>query len=84
MPNNIKIKYNYTEKEIELFNSINPYYIKICAEIPPPRLYEILTVEAFCKNLQGNNINSLRKCMSALKDSTVYRNTKEWDNLIQL
>ncbi len=45
---------------------------------------DICMVKAFTENLQGLHVESLRKCIAAVKNCNPYRCTQEYDNLIQL
>jgi NTP pyrophosphatase (non-canonical NTP hydrolase) len=52
--------------------------------IEPPAIYPIMMEKAFCRNMQGEAVESLRRCCIALQQCFPYRLTPEWDKLIIL
>lgn len=74
----------YSKKEKELIEYFG--YEKFLDDkyLPPPKLYQFMVEHAFCENMSGPAVESLRRCYKALCGCTVYRGTKEWDNLIEL
>ena len=77
----------YSKKELKL---INFFGFKDLIEkdefdtLDPPIIYRIMVEKAFCENLTGKEVESLRRCYNALIKCKVYRMTKEWDNLIDV
>ena len=53
-------------------------------DIMPYVVLNILATECFIDNVQGKASDSLRRCVKACRDGTLYRNTKEYEDLIQL
>ncbi len=50
----------------------------------PPTVLDCVVMEVFLENKQGPEVDSLRRCVKALKNSELYRMTPEYDALIQL
>lgn len=76
---------DYSEKEIKLllFFGLEKLLDERDGFITPPTLYRMAVEKAFIDNLQGPEVESLRRCYKALIKSEIYRGTFEWDNLIQ-
>lgn len=50
----------------------------------PPKVLDCVVMEVFLKNKQGPAVESLRRCVNAIKHSKMYRMTPEYDALIKL
>lgn len=75
---------NYSEKEIELLKyfGISEHLLGDCC-ISAPALYRVAVEKAFCENMKGVEVESLRRCYNALQKCSIYRLTKEWDAMIE-
>lgn len=74
------MKNEYSKKEIELFEYFG---IKdIYEDLTAPQIYRMMVEKAFGKNMQGEHVESLRRCFNALMSCSVLRMTREWDDLI--
>ena len=74
----------YSEKELKLIKFFGFDDLAEKEIFNPPELYKLMVEKAFCKNLTGKEVESLRRCYNALIKCKVYRMTKEWDNLIDV
>jgi hypothetical protein len=77
----------YSDKEMKLFS----YFGFGCLAdrgddscITAPVIYRMCVEKAFLNNMQGEAVESLRRCFSALVGSKVFRMTPEWDEMIDL
>lgn len=50
----------------------------------PPQVLDMVAMECFLENKRGSAVDSLRRCVNALKNSKMYRGTPEYDALITL
>lgn len=74
----------YSEKEVKLFTFFNmEQFLRGWSGVYPPQLYSMAALKAFEKNLKGPEVESLRRCIKALTEASVYRETKEWDDMIE-
>lgn len=71
----------YSEKEKALIDSFG--FSHMIAYDYPYALYRIIAEDCFINNKTGKNVESLRRILSALRNCTVYRMTKEFDDLIE-
>lgn len=75
----------YSQKEFEMIKAIHPEYSKYLDNHPIFVVYRMTAEYAFVNNLQGKAVDSLRRCLKEMyKVDAIYRNTPEWDNLIEL
>lgn len=77
------MRHFYSEKEQQPFTSLGYNYLMNLMNIPPDA-YNIVAMNSFTKNLNGKQIDSIRRCICALQAGTPYRLTKEFDDLIEL
>ena len=72
----------YSDKEISMFkyfgvdNLIGDKYIGAIS------IYKVCVEKAFCEDLKGPYVDSLRRCMNALNSFQCNRMTSEFDKLI--
>ena len=71
----------YSEKEKKL---IEHFGYSDLIHVVPSVLYEIIAMDCFMKNKQGREVDSVRKCLSAIKNCNPYRLTEEFENLIEV
>lgn len=74
---------DYSEKEKALIKFFGMDDM-LTANIDPSKLYPMMEHRAFMENMQGVEVNSLRKCIKAFHDCKVYRGTSQWDAMIEL
>lgn len=82
---------DFSKKELKMVRSISEHWYdliqnkKFCVdEVSPTRIFDMVAMDCFLDNKQGKAVDSLRRCLYNLKNCKIYRNTKEWDDLIQL
>lgn len=73
---------DYSESEINLFESLG-HSKYILNGVNPVALYDIAALKAFRENLQGPEIEALRRGVKAIHGCKVYRMTEEFDNLLR-
>jgi len=76
----------YSDKELQLFEYFG--FGKLLVNdgderIAAPVIYRMLVEKAFADNMQGPEVESLRRCFNALQQCSPYRLTEEWDALIE-
>jgi hypothetical protein len=74
----------YSAKEIEMFTNLGLAYYLPISYWAAPTLYKYAGELAFLNNQQGPAVESLRRCLKAMWDCRLHRNTQEWDELIKL
>ena len=74
----MSISSEYSTKEIQLFK----YFDVDTNHFTPPTAYRLAVETAFVNDMHGPEVQSLRRCARALRDTKVYRLTKEWDQMI--
>lgn len=76
----------FSEKEVEMFIALGfGDKIKLfVGEDDHMIMYKLAVEKCFLENKSGVAVDSLRRCVIALKSGTVYRLTQEWDDLIEL
>lgn len=84
----MKTGFTYSPSELEMIRRISTHWHKLITEdkvdIAPIRVFEILAKECFLQRLEGSAVDSLRRCLKALEQGIVYRNSPEWEALIIL
>jgi hypothetical protein len=83
------MKSDYSEKEFAMIKELSPHWANIIeadihSNLMPPSVLEILAMECFREDRKGPEVESLRRCMKALKACKPYRMTDEYDDLINL
>lgn len=78
------MKTEYSEKEIKLINYFGFKNIIYDCSILPPTIYRMMVEKAFSENMNGKEVESLRRCYNALVKCKTYRMTKEWDSMIDI
>ena len=71
----------YSKGEILLIRSFG--YENLIGLISPPQLYRACVEFAFRENLQGPNVEALRRASIALANDAAHRNTIEFEELIR-
>lgn len=77
------MKNQYSEKEIQLFVNLGfnqDYY----EHIEPSVMYRILIEQCFIENIQGEQAESLRRCVKAMWEGFPFRLTEDFDSLITI
>mgnify|MGYP001335375211 CR=1 FL=1 len=72
----------YSEAEIRMFKALGFNYLLFC-QYAPPLLYEIVMKCCFIANMEGDDVDALRRGCKALVDGNPYRLTKEFDSLLE-
>lgn len=72
----------YSEQEQKLFTRFG--YQSLMVVLDPVALYKIVGEECFVKKLDGESVESVRRCLFAMSTGTVFRGTSEWDAMIVL
>ena len=81
---------SFSEKEIKLFQHLFGLLPAIPRAITdgglnPVNMYEEMVILLFLNNIpESNATRSIRRCLLALRTGTAWRNSKEFDDLIQL
>lgn len=70
----------YSDKEEKLIAYFE--YSSIMENISPITMYRMMMEKAFIDGMTGPEVEAVRRCNKALRDCTVYRNTRAWDMLI--
>lgn len=76
----------FSDKEIALFDALGKSDL-VCMDYfqgDPCGLYTTVAKELFLSNATGLAVDSLRRCLQAITDSSIYRKTPEFDSLIDL
>lgn len=72
------ITYEYSDKELKMFETISPSSSKTCIYQNLWMYYRTLAYECFCLNIQGPAIESLRRCLNKFNEpGQLYRLTSE-------
>jgi hypothetical protein len=83
------MKTNFSKKELDMIEILSPNWydliknkrIEITSE---PSILEIIGMDCFLENKSGPAVDSIRRCLIALKKSNPYRLTEEYENLITI
>jgi hypothetical protein len=75
---------DYSKKELDMFALLGYNNLNMMSHLRPPQVYKLAMETIFVNNTQGLAVDSLRRCMRAMWDCKIHRNTPEWDELIQL
>lgn len=72
-----------SNKEIQLFSffGISKGLMRV---LDPVTLYNSMALDLFVENRTGPEVDSVRRCLKAIWDCDPYRNTPEFEALIQL
>jgi hypothetical protein len=76
------MEHHYSERERALFKALG--FDHNLEMFNPPSLYKMIAVKCFADNSQGPEVDSLRRCVSAIENCSPYRMTFEFDSLINL
>ena len=84
-----EMKHYYSKKEFAMIQACSPHWASLIEkEVSitsiPPSVLDCVVMECFLENKQGSAVESLRRCMNALKHSKMHRMTPEYDALIKL
>jgi hypothetical protein len=71
---------NYSPKEHTLIEHFG--FSDVADSMEPPVLYRVMAEKAFCEDMRGDAVDSLRRCLTALNRSSCFRMTEEWDEMI--
>ncbi len=77
----------YSEKEFAMIEACSPYWATlieggVSVTSIPPNVLDCVAMECFLENKHGPAVDSLRRCVNALKNSKMHRMTPEYDALI--
>jgi hypothetical protein len=72
-----------SQKEYDMIEAFG-YAHLVQFGINVPSVIDMCVTKAFISNEQGNHVESLRRCLNAIKTCNPYRCTPEYDSLIQL
>jgi hypothetical protein len=78
------IAYYLSDKEKEMFIALGYADFIETAPLEPQDMYDIAIKDVFIKDMRGNAVESLRRAYTAFRNSTCYRHTPEWDEMIKL
>jgi len=73
----------YSEKERKLFKFFKLEHLMAVASVPVMHTYRAAMEQAFLDEMTGPEVESIRRCMQAFNRGHPYRNTDEWENLIE-
>jgi hypothetical protein len=74
----------YSDKEIKLIKHFGFEHLINTDSIVAPTLYRMMAEKAFLDAEEGLYAQSLRRCIIAFNTGSVFRNTPEWDKLIEV
>jgi len=74
---------DYSKRERELLKFFGVAKMIEARSMPVMAVYRSAMEQAFLDDMQGPEVESLRRCMRALQKGEPYRNTPEWDELIK-
>ena len=72
----------FSEKEIQMLNMIGVGDLCDRFTSDPLGLYRIAMERAFLECASGPHVDSMRRCIVAIRKCSVYRGTDEWDAMI--
>lgn len=72
----------FSDREIKILEFFGLEKAACCVD--PPTLFAMAAEKAFVFNMLGAEVESLRRMMNALWDGSIFRGTKEWEDLIIL
>jgi hypothetical protein len=83
------MKADYSEKEFKMIQACSPHWADIVernvdSEVFPVKILELVGMECFIENKTGKAVDSLRRCLKAMRDCSPYRETPEYEALIEL
>jgi len=82
------MKSDFSEKELKLIEKLSPIrYQEIIldkSDIPPIILFEEIALDCFLENDWGTEVESLRNMLKAIRSCVMFRNTEEFENLIEI
>lgn len=82
------MKSDYSKKEFAMIQICSQHWANIVClphlKFNPVSVLECVAMECFLENKRGLAVNSLRRCLNALKNSKMYRGTPEYEALIVL
>lgn len=70
----------YSDKEQQLINAL---HFGDFLNQEPAVTYRTLALHCFSQGLQGDLVESVRRCYNAMTEGTPYRLTQEFDDLIE-
>jgi len=73
---------DYSEKEKLLFKYFSLDHLMV--QLNPITLYRMAGERAFLDKMEGPEVDSLRRCIIASNNCSVYRVSPEWDAMIEL
>lgn len=75
----------YSKAEKKLIKSISSHWhdVIMITDIAPFSLYKILAERAFIDDMNGSNVEALRRVCKALEECKIYRMTPEFDALCE-
>lgn len=76
-------KTEWSEKELRLIEFFGYGDIAGSGSCAGPVMYRMMAEKAFLDYMEGKEVESLRRCCRAMNDMSVYRLTKEWDDMIE-
>lgn len=78
--------FRYSDKEKEMVKVLYPNMLPVVEQLSPATLFRILAEHCFLNKIEGPAAESLRRLILEMNkvDHAIYRNTPEWDSLINL
>ena len=83
------MKNDYSAKEYAMISELSPHLKSVIDKdvdnsIMPPQMLEMVAMHCFINNQTGPAADSLRRCIKALHTCSAYRQTPEYEKLIDL
>lgn len=83
------MKHHYSQKEFDMIKACSPHWASLIEKgvtltSVPPAVLDCVVMEVFLENKTGPAVESLRRCVNAIKQCSPYRMTPEYDSLIKL
>lgn len=77
--------WGFSKAERKLISTLSPHWFSVISKtsINPPKLYQILAVDAFIENKSGPEIEALRRVVNAIEKCNPYRMTEAFDKLCE-
>ncbi len=78
------MKYNYSNAEIKIIETISPSSLQLTTEsIYPSTVFEMMAIQCFIENKTGPAVDALRRALKASRNCNPFRETPEYEELIK-
>ena len=78
------MKYNYSETELKMIETISPSSLRLTTEaVCPSVVFEMMAIQCFIENKTGPAVDALRRAIKASRNCYPYRESPEYEELIK-